>query len=237
MRIAAGLIVPALAAGLFFVPMADMADAGGRKGGAHAKAGGGMKGMRAGGMRMRGAHMRGMRKGGRSCHARCAQRRPCHAHAHAQGGGHAMRGMARKMMRRGGGSGMAGHGGAAGGQSYNQRRQQAIRQFRQMRRETVRELRQAGVSRITPQMEHQFRANALNRLQGSLGVTFTQREIGELNRRVGRAVARFNDGGFRGRDGRVAVVAWAVVAGMVSSVVVAVAAGTPAVAVASTTAT
>jgi hypothetical protein len=64
MRIAAGLIVPALAAGLFFVPMADMADAGGRKGGAHAKAGGGMKGMRAGGMRMRGAHMRGMRKGG-----------------------------------------------------------------------------------------------------------------------------------------------------------------------------
>jgi uncharacterized membrane protein len=84
MRIAAGLIVPALAAGLFFVPMADMADAGGRKGGAHAKAGGGMKGMRAGGMRMRGAHMRGMRKGhgmvrNRGGHMRGMRARACAA--------------------------------------------------------------------------------------------------------------------------------------------------------------
>ena len=166
MRIAAGLIVPALAAGLFFVPMADVADAGGRKGGAHAKAGGGMKGMRAGGMRMRGSHMRGMRRGG-GHGMRGMRNRGGHAMRGMRGmrkaGGQRMRGMAhgsRKMMRRGGGAGMAGHGGVAGGQAYAQRRQQAIRQFRQMRRETVRDLRQAGVNRITPQMERKFRANA-----------------------------------------------------------------------------
>jgi hypothetical protein len=91
--------------------------------------------------------------------------------------------------------------GGAHNTAYAQRRARAIREFRQMRRQTVRELRQAGVTQINRRMQRKFERQALNRLQTSLGVQFTQREVGELNRRIGRAVARYNDGGFR-RDKR-----------------------------------
>jgi hypothetical protein len=209
MRIAAGLFVPAIAAGLFFVPMTtDIVHAGGKAGGMHAAGGHGMKPMRGKGMRgqrmgmhggqmKHGVRMRGQRmgmNGGEMKHGvRMRGKRMGMNGGHMNGGG----------RKSGAGMMAGGHRGAmnTGSGAYAQARAKALREFRQMRRETVRELRQAGVTHISRAMERDLARQALDRLQTSAGAAFTPSEVAEVNRRVARAVARYNDGGGRGGYG------------------------------------
>ena len=209
MRIAAGLFVPAIAAGLFFVPMTtDIVHAGGKAGGMHAAGGHGVKPMRGKGMRgqrmgmhggqmKHGVRMRGQRmgmNGGEMKHGvRMRGKRMGMNGGHMNGGG----------RKSGAGMMAGGHRGAmdTGSGAYAQAGAKALREFRQMRREKVRELRQAGVTHISRAMERDLARQALDRLQISAGVAFTPSEVAEVNRRVARAVARYNDGGGRGGYG------------------------------------